>query len=366
MAGPTTKPASHLAHVDGLRAALAIYVVGQHCYSTVTGDHPSPALWGSALWAFAWLNYGRLAVGAFLVVSGYCLMLPIVRRGGRLSTTVPTFYWRRCRRILPTFYAAVAVCALAGRFPLSAATGTIWDTCLPVTPGGLATQLLMAGDRLRTAKINYVFWSVAVEWRIYFAFPALVWAFRRFGPLPTTAAVLAVTTPLAIAVRSHEVVRNTVSYAGLFTLGMAAATVARPIARLGVVAVALLAGIVAAAAWVGPAVMKHPLCDLAVAAATAAALAHWAGCPASPARRLLAGRPLAAVGTFSYSLYLIHAPVVQALWVAVGQRCGGGLLVLFAAAVPASVAAAYLFFLVAERPFVSVRQRRAAADAVTA
>ena len=360
-----THPPAHLAHLDGLRAALALYVVGQHCYSTVTGDVPT-----AGLAAFGWLNYGRLAVDAFIVISGYCLMLPVVRRGGVMSTPAATFYWRRFRRIVPTFYAAVVLCGVAGRWPLAARSGTIWDTCLPVTPGAVLANLAMAGDLLRASKVNYVFWSVAVEWRIYFAFPLLVWAFARLGPRRTTALAVAVAIALAFAVRSHEVVRNTVCYAGLFTLGMWAATGTgrRPAAALAAVAAGLAVGIVALAAWVGDGVLKNPAYDLAVAACTAAALANWGRAESSAGRRLLAARPLASVGTFSYSLYLTHAPVVQAVWeVAVRPlhvTPAVGLIALYALTVPAAIAVAFVFFLAFERPFMSARQRRAVAEEV--
>jgi peptidoglycan/LPS O-acetylase OafA/YrhL len=73
--------------------------------------------------------------------------------------------------------------------------------------------------------------------------------------------------------------------------------------------------------------------------------------------RLLAMRPLAAIGVFAYSIYLIHAPLLQVIWQYVAYPLhlsnAWTFLVLTAFGGPIIVGCAYLFYLSFERPFVN-------------
>ncbi|MBD0258097.1 MAG: acyltransferase family protein [Cytophagales bacterium] len=62
-------PGTHLRYLDGLRAAAALFVVLHHA-------------WLEAGQAYQVL--GHYAVGLFIVLSGFCLMLPVVRGDGTL------------------------------------------------------------------------------------------------------------------------------------------------------------------------------------------------------------------------------------------------------------------------------------------
>ena len=76
---------THLGYVDGLRGLAALYVTGCHAYLTYAvlySSHPQDAWSAGLLCSLSWLQYGRSAVAVFIVVSGYCLMLPVLRAGG--------------------------------------------------------------------------------------------------------------------------------------------------------------------------------------------------------------------------------------------------------------------------------------------
>ena len=69
------KPRVHLAHIDGLRALCALWVLAFHAY--VIGHifpDPLPLF-------LQWIKWGGLAVPAFIVISGFCLMMPVVKTG---------------------------------------------------------------------------------------------------------------------------------------------------------------------------------------------------------------------------------------------------------------------------------------------
>ncbi len=101
-------PRLRLDYLDGLRGLAALYVVMHHAYYGLTAEASLPPL---AAHLTYWLYLGRSAVDVFIVLSGYCLMLPIIR-SGRLSGGSGGFLRRRARRILPPYYAALGVSLL--------------------------------------------------------------------------------------------------------------------------------------------------------------------------------------------------------------------------------------------------------------
>ena len=100
-AAPSPAAHQHIAYLDGVRALAALWVMFSHaCFITLGSTPASSGLPGLLV------NYGRLAVDVFIVLSGHRLMLPVTRKG-RLAGGTLDFYRRRARRILPPYFAAV-------------------------------------------------------------------------------------------------------------------------------------------------------------------------------------------------------------------------------------------------------------------
>src|SRR4051812_41118914 len=79
-------------------------------------------------------GFGHEAVAIFIVLSGYCLMLPVARRGeSQLKGGFGSYLGRRAFRILPPYFAALGLSLLliASSATLRRASGTIWDDSLP-------------------------------------------------------------------------------------------------------------------------------------------------------------------------------------------------------------------------------------------
>ena len=77
--------------------------------------------------------------------------------------------------------------------------------------------------------------------------------------------------------------------------------------------------------------------------------------PGHPLHRLFGSRPLVFVGTFAYSIYLIHAPLLQVIWQllpALQVHQGWMLAVLWIVGVPVILGVSYLFYLLCEEPFL--------------
>jgi peptidoglycan/LPS O-acetylase OafA/YrhL len=356
--------AGRLEHVEGLRAFAALVVLFNHAYAQIWTDFYGqfPPRWLS--WTTGSLVCGHLAVSVFIVISGFCLMLPVARAGGTLRSGAATFFRKRARRILPPYYAALGLALLLIHTVLGEPTRTLWDVCIAFDWRAVVAHLTLVHDFFGTGRINYAFWSIAVEWQIYFLFPLLVFLFRRAGPLRTTALALAAGYAIAWAAAGTRIARAYPYYLGLFALGMLAAHFATGrnldalACKIGAGAAFALAFFAAVqAGGVKQAIGRWPLLDLLVGAGTACALVAMALDERSLARRFFGARPLAFAGGFSYSLYLMHPPLLQIFWqfglrrLPVSDVTRFGLLCTVGAA--GVLALSYLFHLAFEAPFMT-------------
>src|SRR5579859_377413 len=361
---------ARLAYLDGLRALAALYVMLTHAFSTIWPSEFQKYPTGPLAALTRWLSYGHFAVTAFIVISGFCLMLPIVRNGGLLKGGGRQFFKKRARRILPPYYCALVVSALLATTIISSPTGTHWDVSLPVTIPALYSHVILLQDFVYAGKINHVLWSVAVEWQIYFLFPLLVILWRCAGPVATTLGALAIAYAAHIGLQRLGIIPPdgasaiVPQYVGMFVLGMAGAALAfGPSARRRLLIDRIPWSLLAVCALAALCVLnsKNSVSDVAYAdivagIATTCALIGASQTRRDLLRRVLSWRPLVFVGTMSYSLYLIHAPLLQILWQYVLRPWHLSDSVTFAAlviATPLIVAGAYLFFLVCERPFLT-------------
>ncbi len=369
---PTTT--LRLAYLDGLRALAATYVVGFHAVLGFASKDLTGA-WRLLRRTFA---FGHEAVAVFIVLSGYCLMLPVVRSQPRqLSVALGRFVKRRALRILPPYFAALALSiGLLALVPaLRMRSGTIWDDSLPgLDAGAIASHLLVVHNWSKAwgYQINGPLWSVASEWQIYFFFPLLLLPlWRRFGMLAAlTAAAVIGYAPLWFA-RSSAMVAIP-WYLLLFAFGMAAAAIGFAPDGLPARLRAARWGLWSAASWIfcfafgmGAASIWFrfkPMADLLVGIATTALLLNLTGQAASAKRgallTLLESRPLVAVGHFSYSLYLTHLPVLALGYFALrplGLSTATLALMLLTLGAVVSLLVAYAFHVVIERRFIQRR-----------
>ena len=362
-------PRLHVTHVEGMRAIAALVVFLNHAYAQVWEGPKAVAAPKDGF--FGALSYsmvaGHLAVAVFIVVSGFCLTLPVVRNAGVLRGGVGSFLIRRARRILPPYYAALALSLLLIWTIIGEPTGTLWDVPITVNLWGILSHVFLLQDLFGTGGINYVFWSIAVEFQLYFLFPLLVWSWAKFGGGVTVLAALAVGFALRIAGDGTRLVRVNPHFLGLFALGMLAAYLAysdkkpyRALRDSSLLSWLALLGFIGAGALVVGDVIRfrfgYPALDLVVGVFAASTLVAAAKSTESPLTRVLSWRPLVFIGTISYSVYLIHAPVLQILW-QYGFNPAGvphklmffGLMTIGLAVV---IALAYGFFRLFEAPFM--------------
>ena len=366
----------HLDFLDGLRALAALVVIVDHAYSVLWYETAGSATAGSAYWLGFSQMIGHFAVTTFIALSGYCLMLPVALSGGLLKGGPLLFFKKRAKRILPPYYLALLLSLFLIVAFIGQRTGSHWDTSINVDEQGLATHALLIHNLFPHSEfqINNALWTVAVEWQIYFLFPALVWLHGRIGGAKATLAALACGYGLYLVVRYTSFVGLNAPYLGLFALGAWGASVtfhtAPAYVRLrerlpcGAIGTGVAAFIAAFSLHVGwhSAERRYAILDFLTAVCVVMLLISAGRSPSSPARRLLSGKPLVFLGTFAYSIYLIHVPIQQLFWQYTLRPLGlaplpaFGLLLL--TGTPVILGAAYLFFLACERPFMNTKPKQ--------
>jgi peptidoglycan/LPS O-acetylase OafA/YrhL len=228
--------------------------------------------------------------------------------------------------------------------------------------------VLLLQNVFGTGRINYVFWSIALEWQIYFLFPLLVVLFRRWGMARTVGLAMVVGYSLTLS-GIPRINHANFHYLGLFALGMVAARIAfddderlvrlkerGPWRPLAAVTILPATGLILFWGW-RTAIDRWPLLDLIVGVGAASLLLAAAQAPRGGVSRGFSWSPLASIGRFSYSLYLIHAPILQLMWLYALKPLGLSNTAIFIALVvgglPIILGVSYLYFKAFEAPFMN-------------
>ena len=340
--------------IEGLRGLAAFYVVLQHIASMVDPYQRLRQATTPLAWALRPLWYGHLAVASFIVLSGFCLQWAQFKGSPDGECTyVGEFFGRRCRRILPPYYACLAASLLTCVLVTQYQKGLPWQQYVPVTRESLAAHVFMVHNLSPDwmYKINGVLWSIAIEFQLYFTYPWLARAIR-LRPWLSYAVMGALLLGLSMALPASAKLYPW--YAVLFAVGIGAARLARTYKQsyLHFNWFALLLGGAAIVSlhFTKLLIVPDMLWGIGVAVLLVGLLqGGWA-----PLKATLASKPLTKLGLFSYSLYLIHHPIIQVL--TVNRPPTIPLVVwLTVVGIPLILVVAFGFFWVFERPFMRAR-----------
>jgi peptidoglycan/LPS O-acetylase OafA/YrhL len=362
------------ARIESLRALAALAVFVGHAFALSFGNRPG-VFEGTKNQL---LVGGGLGVFLFFTLSGYLLFLPFLRAqlGTRDRVRLADYARNRVLRILPLYVVVVTVLSVVR--PFGGQISDWWRFMLFVQ--NYSGQSITLPDS--------PVWSLQVEMHFYVVLPlvALVLAFVARRSLGLTAAILLVGAAVSYKLRAHGVeTRDSLGVLyGLYSLpglmylfasGMLMAVARVWIERDGVPSWLRLPVLGWSTAWFAAGVLLYavmarhdqlfqarllPFAGFLVVGAAVLPLRP------GPATAALEWRPLAIVGVASYSLYLVHVPIIQAITgthvkvvggalVTIGDGMSFKLTLLLAVLVVAPVTAAS--YLGIEQPFLRLRKR---------
>jgi peptidoglycan/LPS O-acetylase OafA/YrhL len=332
--------------LDGARAISIALVILSHLQvlSSV------PVIWrldtGDLTHYAPFLDYGNLGVRVFFVISGFLithLLLTERERTGRID--LGAFYARRFLRIMPAYWLYLIVIAVL------IAHGLVRDGWRD-----LAAAALYVSDYHTPPRVLTHTWSLSVEEQFYALWPLLLVVIgARRAPWAVLAVVL-----LSPAFRvlsdaglwpssakfAFEAAADALAMGCLLALvreRLWSASAYRGLISSHVPGVLVLAGLLLAGKWVPYAVrdaLALPLINVGIALL----LDRWMRFPDRAMGRLLNARPIAWVGTVSYSLYIWQELFVRTEW---------PLAAKLACLLGCAIASHYLI----ERPCLTLRAR---------
>lgn len=296
--------------IEGLRAIAVLAVLAYH--ARVPG-----------------ISGGYIGVDVFFVVSGFLITGLIVRELRATGTlSLPTFYARRARRLLPAALVVIAATVLASAVLLPPLR--VGDIGLD----GAASALYIGNIRYALQATDYLqaeldpspllhFWSLGVEEQFYLVWPALLLLAAGRGAdirrIAITVAVVAAGSfslavvltptdgPLAFFVLPTRAWELAVG-AGL---ALAATRLARMPAAASSMAVAGGLGAIGVGALAFDLSTPFPgTAAMLPVAGAALIIAGGMRSPHGPLSRLLSVAPMRWIGGISYSLYLWHWPLL--------------------------------------------------------
>ena len=309
---------------------------------------------------------GYVGVDVFFVISGFLIsthLLESLRDRGQVG--FGEFYARRARRLLPAAFAVIVATVIAA---------VVWVSPLQfevVVKDAVAATFYVpnllfafrATDYLAdtTPSLFMHYWSLGVEEQFYLLWPALLlWLFRRFGLRWRMAIALAVVGAASFALCGWLTVFSQPNAFFLlfprmweFGLGALVAFALLKRQRIFGERIGALAGWAGLTAIVGSGVLFTSATDYPGYAVALPVVGTALVIAAGPVRRgpavILSIRPLTWIGDISYSLYLVHWPLLVIPLAASGYMHGLPMWVR-GAIVVACVPLAWLLYTYVEQP----------------
>jgi len=353
-ASPSTAVA-RLSFVEGLRGIAAFVVMVGHGIAFILAgayyddtDFSSASLLRRLIWPFL---YGTQMVWLFIFISGFSLYYSeIRRRSQQTSSTLTQYAWRRAWRILPTYYAALLISLLMIRFlpGMHVQPESSIFHLTPVTMGAVLSHVFLVHNLNLDwiSQLNAPLWSIATEAQLYLIFPLILACMHRFNPY-VMGTVIIIAQQLLQAIIPIPFFAQTF----FFVSGMMMAHFVLHAPRMApaplLTAATALLGV---ATWYGPKHYGLPGQTLFLLCFVALILGLW---NLKPSRwNLTTWTPILKLGACSYSLYVLHYPLLFLLFSFIKERgWSPDFQVLFMLIVGStiSVVAAWVFYLTIER-----------------
>ena len=273
-------------------------------------------------------QFGTLGVGIFFCISGYLITNLLIQEFNKKQRiSIPNFYKRRAKRLLPLAYLVIFIVVV-----IAVLTQLFPSALSPLTPstsyGGLRRYLLSAafsifyvGNLFGLAHLGYAdlatslghFWSLAVEEQFYFFWPLLLWLIlKKWSRHLSLICVLGIlTTPAIHFVLDHAHKTSwtlPTSYLDLFFFGALLTIHKEKVRQFGHSRFLILIGIIAVTLIIALGVHIENFSSQGYLVFSLTEVLLFVG--------LLNWKPfgeiwiLRKLGDWSYALYCIHWPII--------------------------------------------------------
>jgi len=341
------EPGRYLPSLTGIRALAALLVLGMHA------DQNVPA---GVISVLPFLARGYLGVDFFFVLSGFIITHVYFSSLVHPSrNAIQVFLWHRLIRLYPVHVTVLAL--LVGLVQLARIAEIPLNHPQEWRGSEIVWQLtlLQAWGIAETPGWNGPSWSISAEWFAYLLFPLLAPALshvrERSAALAIAVAALTATAALFAwfdwSLNTWVGAPALTRVSGEFLCGAALRRAldigAKPTGQngdfLGITAFAMF--------LIGASAGLPDFALVALLAVTVFAAATSAG----PLTRILGSTPLVWLGEVSYSVYMVHFPVLL-VFRRLSERLGfvGGGTLAFITAVTLVIATAAILFYLVERP----------------
>lgn len=371
-----------LTSLDGLRGVCAVVVLLGHglLAAPILSDavlRSAPLEPGSWPWLLtntplhlAWA--GSEAVLVFFAMSGLVLALPLTRSPSRWSWT--SYYPRRLVRLyLPLTAAALfswLLVVVQSRKPVATASDFTNANQASFAPRAVVKDIFVV---FGVDTLNGAFWSL--QWEVIFSLLLPVFALlllvRRLPALVVGGLLVVVSASGSVARHVGAISPTAVGaaiYLPVFALGVLLAANWPQVLRCGrwldgAPAIVALAGwvgllLLLVLPWIGPGCLSTstPGHALATAGQTFAAVCLVALVAATGVgRRCFSGHVVGWLGARSFSIYLVHSPIIITTTFVLGGTPNAVLVLVIAG--PLALAAADVFYRTVERPSITFSRR---------
>ncbi len=378
---PARPTLAHLDALTGVRALAALWVFFYHAWLASGSPQVVIALGVANVNLAPWFAFGWVGLDIFFILSGFLLTrqewirlegkggVGAINGRGPFLAFCRTFLRKRILRVYPAYYGCLTLLMLLATTHLYLRLPGRLELLLHL---GMMHNMIEA----YIATLNGVFWTLPFEWQFYLFFPLLFLLLVRAGPWMLAIVGLG----LVYAAKAHVIV----TYDGFmqtqlpirldaFVLGMCAGHYAArtPLGRRPAQC-AFYAGMLVLFAL--PLVfadlptgnhyysLKGFLRPLWIQLGVILMLLGMTG-EQHPGVALFGNRLAVGLGVISYSIYLLHVPVMEMFILHRGAlgplaRLPYGLPLLLSCALPLILLASYISYKLVEQPFLRRRVPR--------
>lgn len=354
----------HIPAFDGLRCLAILWVAMYHLNGSFSKKSALGDVAPDSGWFHTLLTHGRQGVPLFFALSGFFLCLPFARHylERREAIELKAYYVRRFIRIVPPYWIAVLgvalVYAVMGRY----------------SPGYLISHAAASLGFVHTFIFNEInvlnsaFWALEVEMQFYLIAPLMAYLYFLMSAVTRRAItfLLILLLPLVQAEYEGNISFTLLNFLQYFLAGffIAEMYVSHEDRRFRHWIIPVIALPVILFATYDDSIIERMVYPFTVIALYLAVLFNpfW--------EKVFSQKSLVAIGGISYSIYLIHFPIIGYLgrytmplpftdiyYVNFIIQCG--------IIVPAILILSFIFYLAAERPFMLLRPRGRTRTAVT-